>query len=196
VNRIRTYQEAAESNNNNQVPEINIFDAINFVSDAWDQVTTETIKRSWEKTNIINQNTTDLMVDDLENQSEVNEINRLIAQLPFQDRLDANEYIAIDQNHLVQEEMTTQEIVNIVNRQGEVGDNNDETNEPEPMVTNIEAVKALETALKYVQQKNLDIDFQVIRNVKRLKSEISYKNFQEQVQTRIEDYYNVNVLNE
>ena len=64
------------------------------------------------------------------------------------------------------------------------------------MVTNIEAVKALETALKYVQQKNLDIDFQVIRNVKRLKSEISYKNFQEQVQTRIEDYYNVNVLNE
>ena len=116
MNRIRTYQEAAESNNNNQVPEINIFNAINFVSDAWDQVTTETIKRSWEKTNIINQNTTDLMVDDLENQSEVNEINRLIAQLPFQDHLDANEYIAIDQNHLVQEEMTTQEIINIVNR--------------------------------------------------------------------------------
>jgi len=64
------------------------------------------------------------------------------------------------------------------------------------MVTNIEAVKALETALKYVQQKNLDIDFQVIRNVKRLKSEISYKNFQEQVQTRIENHYNVNILNE
>ena len=90
----------------------------------------------------------------------------------------------------------TQEIVNIVNGQSEVGDDNDETNEPEPMVTNIEAVKALETALKYVQQKNLDIDFQVIRNVKRLKSEISYKNFQEQVQTRVEDYYNVNILNE
>ena len=53
----------------------------------------------------------------LENQSEVNEINSLITQLPFQDRLDANEYITIDQNHLVQEEMTTQEIVNIVNRQ-------------------------------------------------------------------------------
>nr|CAG8434349.1 9383_t:CDS:2 [Entrophospora candida] len=84
--KIRTYQEAAESNNN-QVSEINIFDAINFVSDAWNQVTTETIKNSWEKTNIINQNTTDLMVDDLENQSEVNEINSLITQLPFQDHL-------------------------------------------------------------------------------------------------------------
>ena len=120
----------------------------------------------------------------LENQSEVNEINSLITQLPFQDRLDANEYITIDQNHLVQEEMTTQEIVNIVNGQSEVGDDNDETNEPEPIVTNIEAIKALETALKYVQQKKLDIDFQVIRNVKRLKSEISYKNSQGQVQTK------------
>jgi hypothetical protein len=195
VNRIRTYQEAAE-NNNNQVPVINIFDAINFVSDAWNQVTTETIKNSWGKTNIINQNITDLMVDDLENQSEANEINSLIAQLPFQDYLDANEYITIDQNLLIQEEMTTQEIVNIVKGQSEVDDDNDETNEPEPMITNIEAINALETALKYVQQKNLDIDFQVIRNVKRLKSEISYKNSQEQVQTRMEDYYNVNVLNE
>ena len=54
-----------------------------------------------------------------------------------------------------------------------------ETNEPELMITNMEAIKAPETVFKYVQQKILDIDFQVIRNVKRLKSEISYKNSQE-----------------
>ncbi|CAJ0849562.1 11833_t:CDS:2, partial [Entrophospora sp. SA101] len=97
VNRIRAYQEAAE-NNNNEVPQINIFDAINFVSDAWNQATTEIIKNSWKKTNIIiNQNTTDLMVED---QSEINEINSLITQLPFQDRLNANEYVTIDQNLL------------------------------------------------------------------------------------------------
>ncbi|CAH1770991.1 4119_t:CDS:1, partial [Entrophospora sp. SA101] len=94
---IRAYQEAAE-NNNNEVPQINIFDAINFVSDAWNQATTEIIKNSWKKTNIIiNQNTTDLMVED---QSEINEINSLITQLPFQDRLNANEYVTIDQNLL------------------------------------------------------------------------------------------------
>ena len=60
----------------------------------------------------------------------------------------------------------------------------------------MEAIKAPETILKYVRQKILDVDFQVIRNVKRLKSEISYKNSQEQVQTIMEDYYNVNVLSE
>ena len=130
----------------------------------------------------------------VEDQSEINEINSLITQLPFQDRLNANEYVTIDQNLLVQEEMTTQEIVNIVKRQSEVDDDEtNETNEPELMITNTEAIKALETVLKYVEQKNLDIDFQVIRNVRRLKSEISYKNSQEQVQTRMEDYYNVNV---
>jgi hypothetical protein len=47
----------------------------------------------------------------------------------------------------------------------------------------------LETALKYVQQKNLEIDFQVIRNINKLKKEISYKISQERVQTRIEEYY-------
>ena len=88
-------------------------------------------------------------------------------------------------------------IVNIVKGQSEVDDDEtNETNEPELMIINMEAIKAPETILKYVQQKILDIDFQVIRNVKRLKSEISYKNSQEQVQTRMEDYYNVNVLSE
>ncbi len=61
-------------------------------------------------------------------------------------------------------------------------------NEPEPTITSTEAIKGLETALKYVQQKNLEIDFQVIRNIK-LKKEISYKISQERVQTRIEEYY-------
>ena len=88
--------------------------------------------------------------------------------------------------------MTTQKIV-----KGQVKwDENDETNEPEQMITDIEAVKLWKLHLNMHSKKNLDIDFQVVRNVKRLKSEISYKNSQEQVQTRMEDYYYVNVLSE
>ena len=40
-------------------------------------------------------------------------------------------------------------------------------------------------ALKYVQQKKLEIDFQVIRNVNKLKKEISYRSSQERVQKMI-----------
>ena len=85
--------------------------------------------------------------------------------------------------------MTEQEIVNIVKGQSENEDEDDTMNKPEPTITSTEAIKGLETALKYVQQKNLEIDFQVIRNVNKLKKEISYKISQERVQTRIEEYY-------
>ena len=105
------------------------------------------------------------------------------------DHLDASEFIMINQNLAVQEEMTQREIVNIVKKQLE-DEENDETDEPEPekIITSINAIKGLEDALKYVQQKNLEIDFQVIRSIKKLKSEISYRNSQESVQKRIEDY--------
>ena len=108
------------------------------------------------------------------------------------DHLDASEFIMVDQNLAVQEEMTEREIVNIVKKQLEDNEN-DEINETEPekMITSVEAIKGLENALKYIQQKNLEIDFQVIRSVNKLKSEISYRRSQESVQKRIENYINV-----
>jgi hypothetical protein len=86
--------------------------------------------------------------------------------------------------------MTDEEIVNIVKRQS-VNEDDNEINEPEAesAVTDTEAIKGLEAALKYVQQKNLDIDFQVIRSINKLKREISHKSFQEKVQMRMDDYY-------
>jgi len=135
-----------------------------------------------------------LIVENSNNQSELNglnEINDLINQLPFTNHLDANEFIIMDQNLAVQEEMTDQEIVNIVKGQSENedGDSDDTMNNPEPIVTSTEAIEGLETALKYVQQKNLEIDFQIVRNINKLKKEISYKSSQERVQRRIEEYY-------
>ena len=114
-------------------------------------------------------------------------INDLINVLPLTNSLEANEFIMIDQNLVVQGEMTEEEVVNIVKQQSE-NEYDNETNEPEQIVTDTEAIKGLEMAFKYVQQKNLDIDFQVIRSVNKLKREISYKIFQYRVQMRIEDY--------
>ena len=187
-NRIKAYEES--ENDNEEVPQINIFDAINFTSKAWEQVTAGTIRNSWMKTMIVNNNqgSTDI-VENSNDQSELIEMNDLINQLPFRNHLDAGEFINIDQNLAVQEEMTEQEIVNIVKGQSENEDEDDTMNKPEPTITSTEAIKGLETALKYVQQRNLEIDFQVIRNVNKLKREISYKISQERVQTRIEEYY-------
>ena len=135
-----------------------------------------------------------MIVENSNNQSELNELNEindLINQLPFTNHLDANEFIIMDQNLAAQEEMTDQEIVNIVKGQSENedGDSDDTMNNPEPIVTSTEVIEGLETALKYVQQKNLEIDFQIVRNINKLKKEISYKSSQERVQRRIEEYY-------
>ncbi|CAJ0857587.1 663_t:CDS:2, partial [Entrophospora sp. SA101] len=110
------YDESSPSNayqesENDQVPDINIFDAINFISNAWNQVTVETIKSSWNKTKIINYNSS--VAEDSNQESEINEINDLINELPFTDHLNADEFITIDQNLVVQEEMTDDEIVKI-----------------------------------------------------------------------------------
>ncbi|CAJ0851114.1 3396_t:CDS:1, partial [Entrophospora sp. SA101] len=49
--RILAYQTLEDSNQ--EPAQLTIFDGINFISEAWKQVTVETIKHSWEKTKII-----------------------------------------------------------------------------------------------------------------------------------------------
>ena len=81
-------------------------------------------------------------------------INDLINVLPLTNSLEANEFIMIDQNLVVQGEMTEEEVVNIVKQQSE-NEYDNETNEPEQIVTDTEAIKSLEAAFKYVQQKKI-----------------------------------------
>ena len=45
----------------------------------------------------------------------------------------------------------------------------------EPIVTSTEAINGLENALKYIQQKDLEVDSQIIKNILKLKREISYR---------------------
>ena len=59
--------------------------------------------------------------------------------------------------------MTEQEIVNIVLGQSEVKDNEGVDKIIEPIVTNTEAINGLENALKYIQQKDSEVDSQIIK---------------------------------
>jgi len=129
------------------------------------------------------------MIIDSNNQLEVDEINNLIAQLPIENPLDANEFITIDQSLEFEEEMTVQEIVDVVlgKSVNEIEDEN-VVSISELVVTSTEAINGLENALKYVQQKNLGVDSQIIKNVLKLKREISYMSTQEKRQTRIDEF--------
>jgi len=76
------------------------------------------------------------MIIDSNNQPEIDEINNLISQLPTENPLNADEFIMIDQNLDFEEEMTVQEIVNIVLGQPEVEDNEGVDKISEPIVCN------------------------------------------------------------
>ena len=94
----------------------------------------------------------------------------------------------IDQNLEFEEEMTVQEIVNVVLGQPEVEDNEGVDKISEPIVTSTEAINGLENALKYIQQKDLEVDSQIIKNILKLKREISYRSTQEARQCRIDEF--------
>ena len=184
--RILAYQTL--ENSSQEPAQLTIFDGINFISEAWKQVEVETIKHSWEKTKIISDDNQGSIIIDSNNQPEIDEINNLISQLPIENPLNADEFIMIDQNLEFEEEMTVQEIVNVVLGQPEVEDNEDVDKISEPIVTNTEAINGLENALKYIQQKDLEVDSQIIKNILRLKREISYRSTQEARQCRIDEF--------
>jgi len=94
----------------------------------------------------------------------------------------------IDQNLEFEEEMTVQEIANVVLGQPEVEDNEGVDKISEPIVTSTEAINGLENALKYIQQKDLEVDSQIIKNILKLKREISYRSTQEARQCRIDEF--------
>ena len=100
----------------------------------------------------------------------------------------SDEFIMIDQNLEFEEEMTVQEIVNVVLEQPEVEDNEGVDKISEPIVTSTEAINGLENALKYIQQKDLEVDSQIIKNILKLKREISYRSTQEARQCRIDEF--------
>jgi hypothetical protein len=72
--------------------------------------------------------------------------------------------------------------------QPEVEDNEGVDKISEPIVTSTEAINGLENVLKYIQQKDLEVDFQIIKNILKLKREISYRSTQEAKQCQIDEF--------
>ncbi|CAG8736297.1 15102_t:CDS:2, partial [Cetraspora pellucida] len=101
--------------------ELTIYNAINFSAQAWENVTANTIIHSWSRANILP--TTEIFDDNFiftseETELEIEIIN-LIEHLLISDPSDVQEYINIDNYIDIEESLTVNDIVDIVNRQGE-----------------------------------------------------------------------------
>ncbi|CAB4473441.1 unnamed protein product [Rhizophagus irregularis] len=115
-NRIEAYEISQELNKG--VTPINICDAINFSKEAWDFVSQRTIVNCWRHTGILPQDEIDEGEEneDQADQEAYNEIElqELIDQLPYDDPIDAEEFLHIDDRLQVDGGLTDEEIVSII----------------------------------------------------------------------------------
>ncbi|GET55952.1 tigger transposable element-derived protein 6-like [Rhizophagus irregularis DAOM 181602=DAOM 197198] len=149
-------------------PPIDIFDSINLIADAWKKVSKKTILNSWAKAGILPNN------------------NMEDSEYP----LAVNDYINIDNRTSAEEELSLQEIVDVVK-----GTNEREIEEEEEQdeISTIVALNSIENVIKYIQQKDLEIGNLEMKNLIKLKKRIFFDNINEKRQSKLNEYFDFNV---
>ncbi|CAB5315083.1 unnamed protein product [Rhizophagus irregularis] len=168
-------------------PPIDILDSINLIAEAWKMVTKKTIINSWDKAGILpndESNTSD--DDDSEIEDDSEDLQLLINRLPITDPLNMEEYINIDDEIITEEELTSEEIVNIVRGQSAVEKHVEEEDET---VAASGALNSIEKLIRYVRQNDLGIDNSDMQNLLKLKKKIISDSKKKLKQGRIDDFF-------
>ncbi|CAB5376228.1 unnamed protein product [Rhizophagus irregularis] len=148
----------------------------------------------WAKAGILpNNNMEDSECSDNSDYEEDNighELQSLIDELGFVDPLAVNDYINIDNRASAEEELSLQEIVDIVK-----GTNEREIEEEEEQdeISTIVALNSIENVIKYIQQKDLEIGNLEMKNLIKLKKRIFFDNINEKRQSKLNEYFDFNV---
>ncbi|CAG8461651.1 10458_t:CDS:2 [Cetraspora pellucida] len=189
-NRLEAYD--AITKNNLTPSDITIYDAINFVAQSWEHVTANTIIHSWGRARILppTERFDDNLISMSEETEETNlkEIIDLIELLPINDPLDAQEYIEIDNYINIKEDLTMNNIVDLVNRQDEC---KSEEEQNEVVVKISDVIVGLDNLLKYIQQNNLEIASSLIKDLCNLKRYIVYLCNKNKRQATLEEFINL-----
>ncbi|CAJ0637885.1 676_t:CDS:2 [Entrophospora sp. SA101] len=164
---------------NSQDPDpMNIHDAIQFISNAWNNVNENMIKSSWKRSGTLPNN--DLFFEDNFNdnnlESDLNELTSVIEQLSGPGSIEADEYVSIDQQVDFEEEMSMEKIVNIISG----------------IVSNSDSLESVNKVLNFIQQNDLSVDSQLVRGLHKVKRNIMLINFNNAKQTDINEYIDRN----
>ena len=149
---------------------INIKEAIDYLVDAWKQVTEETIHNCWKKTGILPSSTD----EDIGNATQIQQnsadheevkINQIIEEI---EKLNDDPYNALLKNALTDyfqelEEVPTEDILNdddiiqLVQKEIHEDDDTNDDSEEEPMlISPNEALKSLQTWITFFDQQPID----------------------------------------
>ena len=153
---------------------INIKDAINFASIAWQNVTRETIRNCWMKTGILPDGFLDGLTEDSD-PVEFDSIREIQNRLPLDQPMDAQEYVMIDDN-LIAGIPTDEEIISVVkNCESNDSEDGDLVAEPVSYVQALDFINGIISFLEQQPDGDFTVDDSFIRGLGKLKKEIDFK---------------------
>ena len=169
---------------------IDILDSINLIAKAWQKVTKKTIIDSWVKAGILPDSNSDVsdneFNDEFEKDDDIIELQSLIDELPILDPLDMEEYINIDNRLIAEEELSLEEIVNIVRGQAAIEENEEEEHE---IIITSDALNSIEKVIKYVQQSDLGINNLDMQSLLNLKKKIISDDKKKKKQSKLDEFF-------
>ncbi|CAG8834649.1 44094_t:CDS:2, partial [Gigaspora margarita] len=192
-NRIAAFDE---SNLTNQPPDpVTIYDAIQFVAQAWNKVSEDTIIHSWHKTGILPSMETDedinLETIDLTNEEEI-ELENLISQVQISKNseylnISPREFIEIDNNYATGKMSTIEDII----AEMQENESEEELEQQIKLVIAIQAITGLDEVLDYIEQpeSSLEIDIKVFAELKRIRKELVYLAKKNSKQTTLDSFF-------
>jgi len=165
----------------------NIKDAIDWVAQAWHNVSTSTIQNCWDKTGILVQNPRIDIVDEFIDLSDDNgtELQSLLNQLSTE-HVTAEEYVNLENSVQSNDALTVEDIVQTIQEPSE-----DELSEDEPFLPNIspsEALCALDKLVIYLDQ-NQEIYSNVKSVLRNLRRSIDCQAIEIRKQSSITQYF-------
>ncbi|CAB5372344.1 unnamed protein product [Rhizophagus irregularis] len=149
---------------NRETNKLNIKEAIDYIAEAWENVTQTTIRNCWVKTGILP--SSDCIIDDVNMQGiELNELDELneinLDLLPEAD--DLREYFhMLDHDIPTEEHLTDEQIINLLQDEGNESNSEGDISDDEEamLVTEKKGVEALKTFINYFEQQN-DPEFNI-----------------------------------
>lgn len=152
---------------------INVKEAIDYLADAWKNVTEETILNCWKKTGILPSSTNGEVEDAMQTQQgilneETANINQIIGELDTESDIHAaalanaiNDFFCdLEEDIPTEEILNDDDIIKLVQEEA-CSDESDDDSEEEPLMISLgDAFKSLKTWIEFFEQQFID-DFDV-----------------------------------
>ena len=175
--------------------EITIKKAIKYAAKAWDLVQPETIINGWRKTGILPPNIDDDFFDFIEEEEEdeINQIQDLIDRLVpnvYENPVSAKEYLQYEKDETNHQMMTDKEIIEMMKEPEEPNIEESEI----PIISNYEALAALNQIITYTEQKSDKINFSKdqIRTIRKLRKVVEREEFHSKQQVTLDSCFKTN----